>query len=212
MKGKRRVGRVVLGIVVLTGWGWVRTGMLAHPGHDPRLAPVPTEAVAVVFADFHEPACAKVNALLDQVAEARHLQLQRVFKHAPVKPESWPAHEAVMAAGAQGKFMGMHNALFARERPSGELLDTLARELGLDVDRFARDLKEHRFEAAVRRDLMEVRAIGVTTVPTIFLNGVRLDGIEKLEAYVKAVSQVPVERPADSPGPAKQAEKPVDRI
>ncbi len=212
MKGKPRVGRVALGIAVIASWGWVRTGMLAHPGHDPRLGPVPTEAVAVVFADFHEPACAKVNALLDQVAEARHLQLQRVFKHAPVKPEAWPAHEAVMAAGAQGKFMGMHDALLGRERPKGEVLETLARELGLNMERFSRDLNEHRFEAAVRRDLMEVRAIGVTTVPTVFLNGVRLDGIENLEAYVKAVSRVPAESPAEPPSPAKQAEKPVDRL
>jgi predicted DsbA family dithiol-disulfide isomerase len=179
--------------------------MLAHPGHDPRNAPVPTEAVAVVFSDFHEPACGKVNQLLDQLAEVRHLQLQRVFKHAPVKPEAWPAHEAVMAAGAQGKFMGMHDALFARKREGVELLETMARELGLDLERFSRDLKEHRFAPGVRRDLLEARAIGVTTVPTVFLNGVRLDGIEALETYVKTVSRVPVEKPAEPPGPAKQA-------
>lgn len=172
-------------VAVLSVCGWVRTGMLAHPGHDPRNAPVPTEVVAVVFSDFHEPACGKVNRLLDQLAEARHLQLQRVFKHAPVKVEAWPAHEAVQAAGAQGRFLGMHDALFQRERAGGDTLETIARELGLDVERFARDLKEHRFETGVRRDLVEARAIGVTTVPTVFLNGVRLDGIEQLTQYVE---------------------------
>ncbi len=185
MTGPRWVTRLVPGMVALAAWGWVRTGMLAHPGHDPRNAPLPTEAVAVVFSDFHEPACGKVNRLLDQLAEVRHLQLQRVFKHAPVKVEAWPAHEAVLAAGAQGRFLGMHDALFRRERAGGEALETIARELGLDVERFARDLKEHRFESGVRRDLVEARAIGVATVPTVFLNGVRLDGIEQLEQYVE---------------------------
>jgi len=197
--------RAVPWIAALAVGGGGRTGMLAHPGHDPRNAPVPTEAVAVVFSDFHEPACGKVNALLDQLAEVRHLQLQRVFKHAPVKPEAWSAHEAVMAAGAQGKFMGMHDALFARKRDGVEVLETMARELGLDLERFSRDLNEHRFAPGVRRDLLEARAIGVTTVPTVFLNGVRLDGIEQLEAYVKTVSQVPVEVPAELPSSSKQA-------
>jgi protein-disulfide isomerase len=197
--------RAVPWIAALAVGGGGRTGMLAHPGHDPRNAPVPTEAVAVVFSDFHEPACGKVNPLLDQLAEVRHLQLQRVFKHAPVKPEAWPAHEAVMAAGAQGKFMGMHDALFARKREGVEVLETMARELGLDLERFSRDLNEHRFAPGVRRDLLEARAIGVTTVPTVFLNGVRLEGVEQLEAYVKTVSRVPVEVPAEPPSPSKQA-------
>ncbi len=205
MRGACWMKRAAPWIAALAVGAGVRTGMLAHPGHDPRNAPVPTEAVAVVFSDFHEPACGKVNQLLDQLAEVRHLQLQRVFKHAPVKPEAWPAHEAVMAAGAQGKFMGMHDALFARKREGVELLETMARELGLDLERFSRDLKEHRFAPGVRRDLLEARAIGVTTVPTVFLNGVRLDGIEALETYVKTVSRVPVEKPAEPPGPAKQA-------
>ena len=203
MRGARWLKRAVPWFAALAVGGGGRTGMLAHPGHDPRNAPVPTEAVAVVFSDFHEPACGKVNPLLDQLAEVRHLQLQRVFKHAPVKPEAWPAHEAVMAAGAQGKFMGMHDALFARKREGVEVLETIARELGLDLERFSRDLNEHRFAPGVRRDLLEARAIGVTTVPTVFLNGVRLDGIEKLEAYVKTVSRVPVEMPAEPPSPSK---------
>ncbi len=185
MRGTRWMKRLVPWVAALAVGGWGRTGMLAHPGHDPRNAPVPTQAVAVVFSDFHEPACGKVNRLLDQLAEVRHLQLQRVFKHAPVKAEAWPAHEAVQAAGAQGRFMGMHDALFQRARAGGEALDAIARELGLDVERFARDLKEHRFESDVRRDLVEARAIGVTTVPTVFLNGVRLDGIEQLTRYVE---------------------------
>lgn len=205
MRGARWMKRAVPWVAALVVGAGGRTGMLAHPGHDPRNAPVPTEAVAVVFSDFHEPACGKVNPLLDQLAEVRHLQLQRVFKHAPVKPEAWPAHEAVMAAGAQGKFMGMHDALFARKREGVEVLETMARELGLDLERFSRDLKEHRFAAGVRRDLLEARAIGVTTVPTVFLNGVRLEGVEQLEAYVKTVSRVPVEVPAEPPSPSKQA-------
>ena len=113
--------------------------------------------------------------------------------------------EAVMAAGAQGKFMGMHDALFARKREGVEVLETMARELGLDLERFSRDLNEHRFAPGVRRDLLEARAIGVTTVPTVFLNGVRLEGVEQLEAYVKTVSRVPVEVPAEPPSPSKQA-------
>lgn len=205
MRGARWMKRAVPWVAALVVGAGGRTGMLAHPGHDPRNAPVPTEAVAVVFSDFHEPACGKVNPLLDQLAEVRHLQLQRVFKHAPVKPEAWPAHEAVMAAGAQGKFMGMHDALFARKREGVEVLETMARELGLDLERFSRDLNEHRFAAGVRRDLLEARAIGVTTVPTVFLNGVRLEGVEQLEAYVKTVSRVPVEVPAEPPSPSKQA-------
>lgn len=189
MMGAVHSRRTAAGIVALACCGLLRLGLQAHPGHDPQDQPVQAEAVAVVFADFHDPACAAVGPLLDRLAGFQHLRLQRVFKHAPSAAGSWGIHEAALAAGAQGRFTAMHDALLRHPDAGPDSWLAIARGLGLDTERFARDLKEHRFEAAVRRDLHEARAVGVTAIPTVFINGLRFDGIEPLSQYVDKLSK-----------------------
>ena len=48
-----------------------------------------------------------------------------------------------------------------------------ARELGLDVDRFERDLSSPEVTGRVRDDMLDAEAMGITSVPTLFINGRR---------------------------------------
>ncbi len=61
------------------------------------------------------------------------------------------------------------------------------------MERFERDLREPCFKATVARDVVEARAIGATTTPTVFLNGLRFDGIQALAEYVAANAGPPAQ-------------------
>ena len=145
----------------------------------------PTEVTAVIFSDFFSPACAEVNGLLDELAKSRHVTIQKLFKHAPSDTSALPAHEAALAAGAQGKFQEMHDLLFKQSRPAGSALLRLAKTLDLDLKQFETALDEREFRHIVIRDVSEARGFGVHVTPTVFLNGTRVQGLDELKSLVR---------------------------
>jgi len=87
--------------------------------------------------------------------------------------------EAAEAAGLQGKFWEMHDVLFERQsewstRSRDEVVDVLsgyARQLGLDVEQFSRDLEERTYRDRVQRGYEEATGLGISSTPTLFING-----------------------------------------
>ena len=148
-------------------------------------ASAPTEVTAVIFTDFYSAPCAEVNQLLDQLAQTRHLTLQKLYKHVPANPDAMPAHEASLAAGAQGKFKEMHDLLFKQTKPAGSALLRMAKSLDLDLKRFENALDDREFRSIVLRDIAEARGLGVNITPTVFLNGTKVQGLEELRALLR---------------------------
>jgi protein-disulfide isomerase len=138
-----------------------------------------------------------------------------IFKHAPAasNPNALLAHEAALAAGAQGKFWEMHDTLFENQThlTRADLLG-YAKSLGLDLAAFERALDNHTYRPIVERDLAEAAGLGVSTTPTFFVNGRRLVGpqgyaslgavIESLLAGIPPDKRVQAEIVAA--GPAQQ--------
>jgi len=95
----------------------------------------------------------------------RHFALTADFPHAEL------AAEAAEAAGAQGRFWEMHEALSLRA-PSLEREALLAEadRLHLDVARLAADLDAHTYRALVREKTSSALASGVRSTPTFFVN------------------------------------------
>jgi protein-disulfide isomerase len=100
----------------------------------------------------------------------RHFALTSDFPHAEL------AAEAAEAAGAQGRFWDMHEALSLRV-PSleREALLAEAERLGLDVERLAADLEAHTYRALIRERTTRALASGVHSTPTFFVNGAPVD-------------------------------------
>src|SRR5262249_54440185 len=81
-----------------------------------------------------------------------------------------PAALAVRCAGEQGKFWEMrHGVTLNAAALSREVYDTLARELGLDTDRFDACIAGDRYRAEVDRDVSDALAAGVNGTPTFVL-------------------------------------------
>lgn len=104
------------------------------------------------------------------------------------------AHEAALAAGAQGKYLQMVDLIQANQtRMDRAQYLGYAHLLRLDMTRFTHDLDTHRFAAQVQTDLALGRALGIDTTPTIFLNGQRLTGVQDMPSLNAAVAQAVAE-------------------
>jgi len=123
-----------------------------------------------------------VEPLLAFLLETHKDRLRIVYRHFPlirIHDKAQITAEAAEAAGAQGKFWEMHGLLFGRQRewaalPADQMPQVLAgyaQELGLDVERFNRDLQEHTFQAKVMGQYQEAVAMGLPGTPSFIING-----------------------------------------
>lgn len=113
----------------------------------------------------------------------RHLPLTDVHAHAEL------AALAAEAAGAQGRFWEMHDRLFARQDEL-EFEDLLgyADEVGVDVERFARDLTDAQHAERVREDVASAEASGARGTPTFFIGESRHVGPYDADTLARELS------------------------
>jgi protein-disulfide isomerase len=143
----------------------------------------------VLFSDFQCPYCARIGPTLDEAQRAYGDRLRIVWKHQPLSfhPHALPAAEAAEAAREQGKFWQMHDGLFAAQRDlSPATYERLAKEIGLDVRRFAEATRSGKFRARVEEDQRLAARIGAQATPTMFVNGEKIEGAVPF-ATLKAV-------------------------
>ncbi|SFF05112.1 Na+/H+ antiporter NhaA [Blastococcus tunisiensis] len=150
------------------------------PGVDHVRGPVDAPLTVVEYGDMECPFCGRATGVVAELRDRFGDDLRYVFRHLPlveVHPHAQLAAEAVEAAGAQGRFWEMHDRLFAHQDAleAPDLLDHAA-ALGLDLERFARELGDGTYAQRVRDDVAGAEAGGVEGTPTFFVNGVRHQG------------------------------------
>jgi protein-disulfide isomerase len=145
----------------------------------------------VEYGDFECPYCGQaepiIRELLSDVGDLRF-----VWRHLPltdVHPEARLAAEAAEAAAAQGAFWPMHDRLLEhQDQLTPKELTRHASDLGLDVDRFTRDLREHTWSDRVTADVETADLSGVAGTPTFFINGQRHIGAYDIDTLSRAVA------------------------
>jgi Na+/H+ antiporter NhaA len=152
----------------------------------PREAPV----TVLEYGDFECPYCGQAEGVVRELL-ADFGDIRYVWRHLPlndVHPNAQLAAEAAEAAGRQGKFWEMHDLLFEHQDAlSPKHLFRYAGELGLDLERFGRDMREHVGGARVAEDVDSADLSGVSGTPTFFVNGRRHHGAFDIAALSKAV-------------------------
>jgi protein-disulfide isomerase len=156
----------------------------------PENAPV----TLVEYGDYQCPYCADVHSMIQSIIKTMGANLRFVFRHMPlneVHPFAQYAAEAAEAAGAQGKFWEMHDAIYDHQSDLGsDLLHRLALMLNLDIPRFEAELEARRYRPRVKRDFMGGMRSGVAATPTFFINGDRYDGIIGERAMIAALLRI----------------------
>ena len=103
--------------------------------------------------------------------------MKLVFKNFPLRNHkfAWPAAIAALAANKQGKLWELHDQLYENyNRLSDQKIREIAQQVGLDMEKFDKDMKAPELKAIVERDFQEGARIGVRGIPTIFVNGRQL--------------------------------------
>ncbi len=149
----------------------------------------------VEYSDFQCPACASFQPVMEEIMNQYGDRLRFEYKHypLPIHPYAQQAAIAAEAAGQQGKFFEYHDALFKNQQEwstavaPGSLFVKYADELGLDVETFRRHQKSSILRDEVRADLSEARELGLTSTPTFFLNGEKME-IATFEDFIMQIA------------------------
>lgn len=163
------------------------------PRRDHIFGPADAPFTLVEYGDFQCGFCLKATGSVDEVHRELEGRLRYVWRHAPLTryhPNALAAAEAAEAAGLQGKFFEFERSLFSdQEHQLPSHIIRRAQELGLDVERFERDLRSPAVAARVRDDMLDAEAMDITAVPTFFVNGKRHTGPYDAQSLIRALEQ-----------------------
>jgi protein-disulfide isomerase len=121
-------------------------------------------------------------------------QVRVVFKNFVVHPQvaTIPAM-AACAAGQQGKFVEMKNAIFDKAFASRDFgqdnMEKLAKDVGLDMDKFKSDMQGDKCKNQLAKDAKDVTSVGVNGTPAFFINGRYLSGAQPIEQFKQLIDE-----------------------
>ena len=143
-----------------------------------------------LFTDFECPYCIKLTPLLDQVFAKNKDSVKIAFKHFPLQFHAMadPAHRAAIAAGEQGKFWEFHDRLFTAAKLTPELIDTIAKDLALDLVKFKKDMESPEVRQKIAKDISDAEKASVTGTPTVFVNGRKLQ-LRTIEGFQQVIDE-----------------------
>jgi len=160
------------------------------PGRDHIRGPRDAPVTVVEYGDFECPFCGQAEPVLRELLR-EFGDVRYVWRHLPlndVHPNTQLAAEAAEAAAEQGAFWEMHDLLLGHQDALGwgSLID-YAERLGLDLERFTTDLREHVGAVKVAEDVDSADLSGVSGTPTFFVNGRRHYGAYDIGTLSEAV-------------------------
>jgi protein-disulfide isomerase len=155
--------------------------------------PAEAPVTLVEYGDFECPYTRRARPVVRRLGQEFGDRLLFVFRNFPltrIHPHAQAAAEAAEAAASQGRYWEMHDLLFDNQRHlEDEDLRRYAQQLGLDPERFERELAQHAHAHRVREDLRGGLKSGVRGTPTFFVNGLRHDGPNDLATLRAAVEE-----------------------
>lgn len=141
------------------------------------------QVTLVEYGDFQCPACKNYYLLVKQLNEEFPEDLRIAFRHIPlvsIHKNAMEASYAAEAAGVQGRFWEMHDALFENqadwenERDPRDKFVSYAEKLELDVEQFKLDMDSDQVHERVNADMTSAGSLGVNSTPTFYLDGERI--------------------------------------
>jgi protein-disulfide isomerase len=155
------------------------------------------------FADFQCPYCRMAQESMDKLLAAYPGRVRVVWRNMPlasIHPDAQLAAEAAMEVLAQkgsAGFFKMQALLFENQRVDGglqrEALDGYAKQLGLDMKKWAAALDGHTHKDEVDVDVHAAESAGLQGAPAFFINGYFLDGAQPYKSFKRAVERALVE-------------------
>jgi protein-disulfide isomerase len=152
----------------------------------------------IEVSDFQCPFCKQwhdetYQKLRDEFVKTGKIRLAYINFPLNQHVNAWPAAEAAMCAGAQGKFWEMHDALFINQKKWEQLtspapfFDSLARATGLNVPQWQQCLKSGKMRPWIQADYDRAQAAGAASTPTFIIGDKMLTGAQPIENFRSAI-------------------------
>ena len=119
-------------------------------------------------------------------------EVRVAFKHNPLgfHQNAMPAAKAAEAAGNQGKFWEMHDKIFENNKElSEDNYVKWAGEIGLDVEKFKKDMADPKLEARIKAQQAQGIKLGARGTPAFFINGRFLSGAQPVDNFKKVIHE-----------------------
>ena len=142
----------------------------------PVLGKIEAPVTIVEFIDIQCPFCARFHPLVVEAVAAFPDKVKAVVKNYPLPfhQQAIPAAKAALAAGEQGKYWEMLDGLLKNSSNLNEKeFNTLAKNLGLNMKKFQKDLKDNdaQWQEHIQKDISLGNRVEVRGTPTIYING-----------------------------------------
>lgn len=158
------------------------------PAQGSETAPV----TIVMFSDFQCPACSAAHPVLKKAMAEYAGKIRFVVRDFPLESiheNAFQAAQAANAANAQGKFFEYTELLYNNQNSlDNASLKEFATKIGLDRKKFDSELDSGKYAEEVRKDMADGTNYGITSTPTIFVNGVKVRNLS-LEGFKKAIER-----------------------
>ena len=162
-------------------------------GDSPARGAAGDKLVLVEFSDFQCPYCRRAFKTVQDFMQAHGQEVRMVYKHLPLAElhaEAGNAALAAWAAGRQGKFWEYHDKLFqAQDRLGEDYYVGVAKDLGLDMQKFAADRTSEEAKKAIAADVELARSLDIDATPQFLLNGEPITGAAPREEFEKALEK-----------------------
>ena len=140
----------------------------------PAIGPAGAKVVVLVFSDFQCPVCKRSADATDQIAEEFPGDVRVEFWQHPLTSHANAENAAVatLAAQRQGKFWDYHDEVFRNQAAiDSDSLVRYAVQLGMDGDRFKRDVADPALRERARREAAAAETFGAKSTPAFMVNG-----------------------------------------
>jgi protein-disulfide isomerase len=170
-----------------------------HLEDRPVLGPADAPVTIIEFADFECPFCARAFSSLETMVHTTYKDKVRViYKNYPLNSHPWAIRAALGAECAR-----LQNPEtfweFARDYYStqgsitaaniDDHINMTAKRLGLDVPTLDTCMKDKAAQDRIDQDQKDGGLVGVSSTPTLFVNGIRLVGLPEDKAFNMVMTQ-----------------------
>ena len=170
----------------------------AEEGKRPTKGPENAPVAIFEYSEFECPYCKRASETMKQLMQSYPNEVRLVFKNIPLPPSfhknATEAAYAALAAWKQGKFWEMHDLLFANQsKLSPAFYEEKAKELGLDIDKFKKDMQSEEVKKIVAEDQKQAQELGIQGTPGFVVKGPRggivMKGAQPVEKFKEVIDR-----------------------
>ena len=156
------------------------------------------KVLLVEYSDFQCPSCRDMAPIIKDLVSKYGGSMAFAYRHLPLPQHFNAPHAAYSAeaAGEQGKFWELHDKIFETQNEWKDLsaedsvkrFREYAQALGLEMQKYDADVASESIRARVENNFQEARKMGLSSTPSIFLNGkrIQLTSYDQLTALVES--------------------------